>query len=500
MKTQSKQHGFALLVLVTLLATVSTTLAVKAINNNDNNPIARDQITATALAQAKEVLIGYAITYAETHPGEVQGYLPCPDQAGGNPEGSAEPNCGAKDVSAIGRLPWRTLDISPLRGGDGECLWYAVSGTYKNNSKTGLMNWDTNGQLQIYAANSTTLLTPSADNQAVAVIFSPGNALSGQDRKSIANTSTCGDNYAASNFLDRLNCPGINCRDNTVAAGPFIAGPIPDANGHPLINDRLIFITKQDIWNAMQKRRDFLTTLTTLDTMTRKVTECIANFGKLNRTSGVSDPANRSLPWPAQNSLADYSDITNYNDHNGLSAGRVPYKVNTARSQSDNLISSDFLLTKGTYNEITHHWENNCPGPDDWAAIYPWWDNWKDQLFYAIGNRFEPQKVSATGVCDSTHCLHVNNLGNYAAVVIFSGQKLAGQTRASSVTDFQRGIPSNYLEGRNAINVTGPANGRENYQSETLTAPPSSIFNDIVYCIKDDSLLTVVKGTAAGCP
>ena len=33
----------------------------------------------------------------------------------------------------MGRLPWKTLGLDALKAGPGECLWYAVSGTYKNS-------------------------------------------------------------------------------------------------------------------------------------------------------------------------------------------------------------------------------------------------------------------------------------------------------------------------------------------------------------------------------
>jgi type II secretory pathway pseudopilin PulG len=175
------QRGAALLIMLVLLVVGIAAMLINSLTTVATKN-ARQEKTAAALSQAKEALIGFAITYgdnpAHSLP-QVDGYLPCPDTSG-SPEGSTAPPCGSKDVSVIGRLPWRTLGLPALRDGDGECLWYAVSGTYKDSPKTGLMNWDTNGQLQAYAPDGT-LLTP-ADNQVVAVIFAPGAALSGQDR------------------------------------------------------------------------------------------------------------------------------------------------------------------------------------------------------------------------------------------------------------------------------------------------------------------------------
>jgi hypothetical protein len=244
--------------------------------------------------------------------------------------------------------------------------------------------------------------------------------------------------------------------------------------------DRMVFITKQDIWNAMQRRKDFLAKLNTL---TQKTAECIASFGTKNKINGVQDTANKSLPWPALLSPSnsnDYSINTNYNDIADTFSGRVPYRVNTSRSSgtTGNSIPSPYYLLQAD--------GANCPA--GWASIYPWWDNWKDHLFYAISEMYKPDNVATTD-CTSDHCVSVNDSGHYAAVVIFAGKKLSGQTRASSVTDSQRGISSRYLEGSNATNIANSnTNGNEDYQMSTT----SNTFNDIVYCIKQD--LSVVPG------
>lgn len=470
MKALIKQHGVALLIFVVVMATAAAAVTVKALNNaSANYQIARDKITAAALAQAKDALISYAITYSETHPGQVTGYLPCPDQAGGNPEGSAETDCGGKNISSIGRLPWRTLDLGPLRSGDNECLWYAVSGTYKNNTKTDLMNWDTNGQLQVYAPDGTTLLTP-ANNQAVAVIFAPGTTTTGQNRAG-TTAPVCGGNYTAGNYLDTVGT--IN--NATVSATPGAPSQFRLGDTTTRTGDRMVFITKQDIWNAMQKRKDFLNTLIS---MTQQVAACIAGFGVNNNTT-----SNKSLPWPAQLALEDYSVNTNYNDHDGLSAGRVPYRVNTAHGQTGNSITSPYYLLQAD--------GANCP--IGWPSVYPWWNNWKDHLFYAISQRNEPD-TNPTGACDSDHCVSVNGSGRYAAVVIFANQALSGQTRASSVTSPQRSVASNYLESGNATNIASPySNGNEDYHVDV-----SATFNDIIYCIKQD--LSISRGNPALTP
>jgi hypothetical protein len=99
-------------------------------------------------------------------------------------------------------------------------------------------------------------------------------------------------------------------------------------------------------------------------------------------------------------------------------------------------------------------------------------------LFYALGEKFKPDD-GATDNCGD--CLEINGSGNYAAVVIFAGQKLSAlnQTRAD------KSIIADYLEGRNSANYAS-LHGDENYQ----TGVASSTFNDILYCIREDLSVT----------
>ena len=198
-----KPSGIALLVLLGFIGLVAALFIVGFAGNLDRQNQTDDR-TANALAQAKEALIGYAANYPDEHPGRVFGFLPCPDTDGSGTggEGTAVSTCGSKDVTVIGRLPWKTLELPPLRDGSGECLWYAVSGTFKNNTPTDLMNWDTNGLIEVMAPDGTNCAvggsgsTADPSRRAAAVVFAAGALLPGQDR-SLASTnppSICGGN------------------------------------------------------------------------------------------------------------------------------------------------------------------------------------------------------------------------------------------------------------------------------------------------------------------
>lgn len=445
---------------------------------------ARQEATSAALARAKEALIGYAITYGDTHSGQVHGYLPCPDIDGTNglqPEGSAEYGTNSlctssssnKNISTIGRLPWKTLGLPDLRDGNGECLWYAVSGTYKNNPKTDIMNWDTNGQFQAYAADGTRL--DSDYNQVVAVIFASGAALDNQNRAPDGTAPICGGNYTVSAYLDNDTAHGINNASISMAASAvskFIQG-----GNRGEVNDHMVFITRQDLWNAMLKRSDFTQKL---KDMTKAVAECLADYGRNNRDYYYNlNTDNKSLPWPAPRSLSDYAISTNYNDRDDIGfEGRVPYRVNTSKSDSRNRMTGEYLMANNGLN-CPHY---SATPSTELQRLYPWWNNWKDHLFYALSYEYRP-RTADTGSC-YFDCVRVTGSGYYAAIVMFAGSALSGQNRASATTtNSERSVLSNYLEGNNESNY--PDYGGDNdYQTGTAGAT----FNDILYCISRSNL------------
>jgi len=263
-KTLKKQSGYALLVFVSLMLAAASAVAVKAINNNGNNQIARDKLTAAALAQAKEALIGYALTYSDTHlhvPSYMNGYLPNPDLGPGvnYPEGSTA-GSSSKDISKIGKLPWRELGLKPLSHGNIECIWYVISGRFKNQSKTDNMNWDTLGQIDVLDANGNTI----ASNLA-ALIIAPGKPLDGQSRYLIdVDHTRCGGNYDAHNYLDAYNAADAISGEVNYFTGSTNNSSAPNTNNKRFIlasnnhfNDQFLFVTAADIFKPIIRRTDF---------------------------------------------------------------------------------------------------------------------------------------------------------------------------------------------------------------------------------------------------
>lgn len=198
-----------------------------------------------ALAQARAALIGYAVSYAESHPGEAYGYLPCPDASntGSTPIGA----CGARDLGSLGRLPYRTLGLADLRDGWGQCLWYAVAGSVKHNPKPLALNWDSPGQLRPLTPEGTPL---SDDDRVVAAIFAPGPPLPRQARPASSGRRCPGSDNAAADapqFLDS-------------AYATSFAGTLDVVQGTAAStsrNDLIAWITVDDLFGALRRRADF---------------------------------------------------------------------------------------------------------------------------------------------------------------------------------------------------------------------------------------------------
>jgi type II secretory pathway pseudopilin PulG len=259
---RNRQFGSALLVFVALILAAMSFVIVKALNSSTE--AGRNETNAAVLAQAKQALIAYAATYRDypsflcptLGPSCPFGYLPCPDT---NNDGITELNCGATNVSVIGRLPWKTLGLPPLRDSNGECLWYAVSGRAKYNPPTSPLfkNWDTlSGQFQIDDADGSTLVVADTNDTPWAVVFSPGAARSGQDRTA-AVASECGGNDAVTAYLDGADAlytaPATVIANTNSVLTLSTTNSISDGTN----NDQGQWITSNEIFDVVKNRSDF---------------------------------------------------------------------------------------------------------------------------------------------------------------------------------------------------------------------------------------------------
>lgn len=274
---------------------------------------------SSAIEQAREALIAYALTYRDINSDQVFGYLPCPDTAG---NGEAASTCGSADQAAVGLLPYKTLGLADLRDAQGDCLWYAVAGSFKNSPKSSTlpMNWDTQGQFKIVDANGAILVAPDdAHGGAAAVIFSPGAPLSGQTRAA-ASSAPCLVNPAAPTaYIDG------NYSFATSATVTLTQGPVSNADGSLTNNDKLAWATPKEIFDRIVQRKDFSNALTatptgqlnTLSDLIKTALEKKIQDDLVAGTTSNSQPANTvSFTQPPGKQVGTVTDVST-----ALSAG-----------------------------------------------------------------------------------------------------------------------------------------------------------------------------------
>lgn len=204
-----EQRGQALLLVLVLLGA-----GIAAFIYNYVSPAAlaieREKVTRAVLAQARDALIGYAVSNTGR-----PGALPCPDASG---NGTQQGSCSLPD-NRIGRLPWKSLGLPDLRDGSGERLWYAVSERYTNSPVVGTLNTMTPGE---YAVDGVS---------AIAIVFAPGAVTGAQVRDG-------GNSSIVANYLEGENANG----DAVFTAGAAGA------------NDRLLLLTHEVLFPAVELR------------------------------------------------------------------------------------------------------------------------------------------------------------------------------------------------------------------------------------------------------
>ena len=222
-RSNKKQGGAALLILMLILALTISTVLVTGSGRKDNT-VKRDQLSSGALAKAKDALVGYAYRN--------DGALPCPDSVGDG--------LGDSCSTAEGWLPWQTLGVKPLRDGGGVCLRYAISAAYGGVAPASLVD----GDFEIQDAENNT-----RGAGLVAVVLAPLEMLSGQLRgMGSGNRSVCGstDSSAqkndATNYLDTIS--GVN----NAASNPTV---FIQADAGSTFNDVSIWISTTDITGSI---------------------------------------------------------------------------------------------------------------------------------------------------------------------------------------------------------------------------------------------------------
>jgi len=391
--TKHRQRGFSLLLFGVLALGLGVGLFLSAWNGNRAR-LERETNAAQTLQEAKEALIAHAAAPADIN---LLGYLPLPDIGiliSTPKEGYEAGNFSGnnKDYSALGKLPWHSLGIPPLTDQHGECLWYVVSGRFKNTPKTDVLNWDTPGQIDLIDSNGALIASNIA-----AVVVAPGPPLSGQSRNlADAAYTRCRGNYQASNYLDPVNAANAVAGEVNYFAGSINGRVAPNdgnkkfvaASGSAFFNDRFLFITVDDIFRPIVRRSDFMNSL-----------------------------------------LNDFQ-----------AQIEQPGFVIAGPKGTDNLTCKE----KATDPSLCR--------------------NWKEMFFVTQLRDDEAQPPGC------------------ARVIIFAGQKTAGQNR---VTPDDKQNKANYLEGANlaAFNTPIAASNHFDFSPLPPAFSPDEPWKDIVYCI-----------------
>lgn len=319
-----EQRGAALLIFLILLVMGGLAYVVNSFSPQAIE--ARQRLkTAAALAQAREALIGYALQYRDRQKATgtddaMYGFLPMPDVGTERfNAGQQNPACntegcamsfknGAFPAAAetvIGRLPWRTLGIGPLRDGHGECLWYAVSAAHKDLGidPAVAMNWDTLGQLDLVAVSSGALAAANtaAHQRPLAIVFSPGPAIGNARAPGSSVVTACGGNYVVGDYLEATGLAPVFATAGGAngASGDTSAQPKPLStrgkllNGDTLLaNDTGLPVTSEILFAALRKNKYFRDDINALLEL---VVGCLRDEYADKISNGVALPAHGKI-------------------------------------------------------------------------------------------------------------------------------------------------------------------------------------------------------------
>ena len=339
--------------------------------------------TEIALREARDALIGRAASDANR-----PGSMPCPDT---DNDGIAELFAGPDCPSNIGRLPWKTLGLPDLRDGNGERLWYALSGRFRDNAGAEPINSDTKGNIKVYQDSTATVIT----NEAVAVVFAPDAPIGAQNRgctvgvncdssdKCTTSPPSLTPKCNPANYLD--TAAGVS---NAASAGPFI-----DAQSSNTFNDKLLIVTTADLMTVVEQRIAH---------------EVIALLKSYKAAVGVypwADCSNGSSDAPSAPSDPAYPD--------GSNRGRIP-------------------------------WQTTSPvnwGSGGTPPLPAWYTNnqWSWVIYYAAGKNFLEGGGAGCGTCETIGAgsppadgtLILNGAVGKEAVIITTGP--AGASRPHGV-------------------------------------------------------------------
>ncbi|MEN9849234.1 MAG: hypothetical protein RL368_1974 [Pseudomonadota bacterium] len=523
-----KQRGGAFVIFITVLVLGGLSVLLSGLNQGIAQKNQTREQTIKVLTEAKAALIGHALTYAETHKGQPPGYLPCPDQDG---DGDADAPCGLTGESIIGFFPWKTLGLPQLRDGNGDCLWYAVSGTYKNSPKQSLDN-DTDGMFRIKDYKNNIILGNTPLEQAIAVLFSPGVMLansSGTQSRDILGTATeCASVNStaqirgAQNFLEiSVAGPGLTKLTFDFTADLPKKSDSGVLKGRFIFNDTLLPITPTDFEPVYLRMSQWVGD---------KVRNCLKAYSI--STKDADTKALKLVPWTTTMNITTNDEY--YLDITGLTFGHIstpktatPPPATPPKDPAPNLANT-VLSNSKLPNKWTVDPDANRPNTaiaycfdetlnttyQDW--YWWWWTKWKEQVFIAVNTANIPTVTNSTASSNLTIITEDTKTSPpplpsilstpiaTSFLVFVAGRRLSYHYKDSlnveriytqvrdNVTDKSNIV--NYLEPFYQINT--PSIGKTQINPEIaidqttfFVKAPTSLFNDVI-CNQDKCFFT----------
>ena len=451
MKTQKPSPGFALLTFMIVMVGLGAFGLSKMLDSSvqDKHELSKEK-TRTSLLEAKEALLSYAVEFLAENDMGAMARLPCPDVSNSwNFEGSQDPTCGDKGANSLGLFPFKTVGLGKLEDGNGQCLWYAISGSYKNSPDMDLVNWDTNGMLTVEDENGNLKHSSDPSEYPVAVLIAPGAVLSGQNRTPDAALPLCAGNYNRSNYLES----GSNLDYSTYTSDDvgnvwsFLDASLSSNLENPDSNDQIVYITRKELWDRIKKTRQLATDSATspIKDLTNQLAECLVEYGD-------ETPANRKMIFAGRLVLPDYEDKSNYKDKAGRLFGRFPQDI-----RESNHLYSPMKLTHSSEKQFVVSSAANGFCETKTGLDGSLWENWKDHFFVVVAKDFAPDStIPFSNRCTSfpgSNCLSINGRTNVAAIIFFAKERsgsqnrdLSSYTNDDSVLD-QMGVWNEYLNG-----------------------------------------------------
>ena len=170
------QQGFTLIELAIVMVVLTILAAGVLVPLTKRIEIQRYEETQKVLAEARQALIGYAMSHKD---GTGKPYLPCPDKTAGGLVSNL-PNDGLEDRAASGRcefqegnFPWTTLGVGRSDAW-GNQLRYRVLAEYSTSTAGFDGTTSAASQIQVCTTPPTCAFTATTPPALVAVVISHG--------------------------------------------------------------------------------------------------------------------------------------------------------------------------------------------------------------------------------------------------------------------------------------------------------------------------------------